>query len=455
MARTLSASAGARANPRAPKHLLALRGDDHLVRRLRRGDDAAFEVIYERHVPGILSFCRHMLGSREEAEDAVQQTFAAAHTDLLRDSREIRLKPWLYAIARNRCISMLRARREQPDDRVDGITAGLDDRVEQRAELRELVADLQDLPEDQRAALVLSELRDLSHADVAEALHCKVANVKGLVFRARSGLIERREARSANCEEIQEELASARGGALRRGRLRHHLRACPACTDYLEQVRHQRQMMAAILPVIPTLGLKKGVLAAVGIGGGAGGGGAAGGGGLLASALSATGTTVAKVAAVGVLVGGAGVAGQAALDHGGGPASPAPLAPDRLDGAAAPESDVGPAEAAERRFARKGRHESSQAAKRRRQRERRRARARRHAPHVRGTPVRRGRSLAEKVRGLQRPTRRVPAGGRTREPAARELTTPRRTRPLREPKIKVLKEEQAPVVELPPDDVAP
>ena len=65
--------------------------------------------------PGILGFCRHMLGSREEAEDAVQQTFAAAYRDLLRDGeREITLKPWLFAIARNRCLSMLRARRERP-----------------------------------------------------------------------------------------------------------------------------------------------------------------------------------------------------------------------------------------------------------------------------------------------------------------------------------------------------
>ncbi len=103
---------------RGPKRLLALRGDEHLVERLRRGDETAFEVIYERHVHGLLSFCRHMLGSREEAEDAVQQAFAAAHRDLLRDDREIRLKVWLYAIARNRCVSMLRARREQPEERI-------------------------------------------------------------------------------------------------------------------------------------------------------------------------------------------------------------------------------------------------------------------------------------------------------------------------------------------------
>ncbi|MGH8573757.1 MAG: RNA polymerase sigma factor, partial [Gammaproteobacteria bacterium] len=230
MAHGISVPSGGRAASRGSKRLLALRGDDHLVERLRHGDEAAFEVIYERHVHGLLSFCRHMLSSREEAEDAVQHAFTAAHRDLLRDDREIRLKAWLYAIARNRCVSMLRARREQPDERVEASTDGLDTEVQRRADLRQLMEDLQDLPEDQRAALVLSELRDLSHAEVADVLGCRVANVKGLVFRARAGLSERREARDTECATIREELAIAHGGTLRRGRLRHHLRACAPCS---------------------------------------------------------------------------------------------------------------------------------------------------------------------------------------------------------------------------------
>src|SRR5215208_1946437 len=98
------------------KRLLALAGDERLVQQIRRGNELAFEVAFERHGSGILAFCRHMLGSREEAEDAVQHTFAAAYRDLQRDEREINLKPWLYTIARNRCLSMLRARREEPSE---------------------------------------------------------------------------------------------------------------------------------------------------------------------------------------------------------------------------------------------------------------------------------------------------------------------------------------------------
>ena len=58
------------ASPFGSKRLLALSADERLVEQIRRGSEAAFEVAFERHGPGILGFCRHMLGSREEAEDA-------------------------------------------------------------------------------------------------------------------------------------------------------------------------------------------------------------------------------------------------------------------------------------------------------------------------------------------------------------------------------------------------
>ncbi|MDQ5832553.1 MAG: RNA polymerase sigma factor, partial [Actinomycetota bacterium] len=287
------------------------------MEQIRRGNEAAFEVAFERHGAAILGFCRHMLGSPEEAEDAVQHTFAAAHRDLLRDSdREITLKPWLFTIARNRCLSMLRGRRELPIESAELPTAGLAEQVEQRAELRQLLADLGQLPDEQRAALLLAELGDLSHTEVARVLGCDVARVKALVFRARSGLIQRREARETPCESIQEQLATLRGGSLRRTELRLHLRGCAACRAYRDQVRRQRQLLAAALPVAPNLALKSSVLAAVGIGGGSAAGGVAAGLTSIAGALTgATGSGVlAKLAIGGVLVGGGAVAGQAVLD---------------------------------------------------------------------------------------------------------------------------------------------
>src|SRR3954449_6699544 len=152
------------------RRLLAAAGDDRLLEQIRRGNAVAFEVVYDRHHRGILAFCRHMLGSREEAEDAVQQTFASAYSALSSNERDIRLKAWLYTIARNRCLSILRARREQPAELDEGPTVGLADEVQQRSDLRDLLDNLRDLPVDQRAALVLSELGDLSHAEAGDGL---------------------------------------------------------------------------------------------------------------------------------------------------------------------------------------------------------------------------------------------------------------------------------------------
>ncbi len=302
--------AGDRSLPRGSRRLLALRGDEYLVARIRSGDQVAFEVVYDRFAAPLLSFCRHMLGRSDDAEDAVQQVFVSAHAGLLDSGRTVALKPWLYAIARNRCLSIIRARRDVPDAHIEPACAGLQEATQGRADLRELLDDLSDLPEQQRAALLLTELDDLSHADAASVLQCEASQVKGLVFRARAGLIERRDARATPCAEIREELATARKGTLRKGRLKHHLKQCPGCSAYREEVRHQRRMMALILPVIPGAGLKRAVLAATVAGGGAGGAG-----GLTLMGTSMATATLAKLAAAGVLVAGAGIGGTEALDR--------------------------------------------------------------------------------------------------------------------------------------------
>jgi RNA polymerase sigma factor (sigma-70 family) len=262
-----------RHGPRVPARFLRLASDERLVDALRAGSEAAFEVIYTRHHRGVLSFCRHMLGSVEEAEDAVQHTFLAAYRDLVRSTKPVRLRPWLYAIARNRCLSVLRARREQASDElVEPSTEHLSHEVERRHDLRALLGDLAALAPDQRAALVLAELGDMSHDEIGDVLGCPKEKVKALVFQARSSLIASRTARETSCAEIREQLANLRGGSLRRNTLRRHMRECPGCREYRDQVLAQRDALALILPVAPTLGLKATVLGAAGVTAAAGGG---------------------------------------------------------------------------------------------------------------------------------------------------------------------------------------
>ncbi len=89
--------------------------DRQLVVRVASGDDRAFEEIFDRYAPALLRFCAHVLGSRDWGEDALQLTFVAAYEALRRGGCDGALRPWLYAIARNRCMSELRVHREIPD----------------------------------------------------------------------------------------------------------------------------------------------------------------------------------------------------------------------------------------------------------------------------------------------------------------------------------------------------
>jgi RNA polymerase sigma factor (sigma-70 family) len=289
------------------RRLLAALGDERLVAEARRDNEAACEAIYDRYHKPLLAFCRHMVGSRDDSEDVLQHTFASAFRSLRDNDNEIQLKPWLYAIARNRCLDVLRARREEAVEEVEVATRGLPEAVERRAELKDLLSDLGRLPEQQRAALVLCEVADLGHPEIAQALDCETNQVKAFIFQARSALIADRHARGLPCAEVREQLATATGPELRRSELRRHLERCPGCAEYADEVKRQRAMLAVALPVIPSLGLKESALAAAGIGGG----GAAGGGGGLIAALGVHGAT--KAVAITLATGGA-VGGVAASD---------------------------------------------------------------------------------------------------------------------------------------------
>jgi RNA polymerase sigma factor (sigma-70 family) len=289
-----------------------LLSDARLAQLAAGGDERAFEALYDRHHRALLGFCRHMVGSPDEAEDALQQTFLRAHRALLAHGAPDDPRPWLFTIARNRCKTLRAARRAEAEvDEGMPATAGLAEEVQARADLRAVVEDVARLPDDQRAALVLSELADLSHAQIGEVIGVRAGKVKALVHQARTTLIAERDAREQPCEEIREQIATARGGALRRGPLRRHLRLCAPCRAYRDAVAAQRRTLAAVLPVVPSAGLKTGILGAA-----TGGSGAGLGAGL-----------ATKLAASAIVVGGATSGGVALVDAPKPPPRPKAAAP--------------------------------------------------------------------------------------------------------------------------------
>jgi RNA polymerase sigma factor (sigma-70 family) len=311
---------------RGPTPLLRLQGDERLVALTRRGNQAAYEALVARYQARLLAFCRHMLSSREDAEDVLQEVFAAAFNAMLADDRPINVRPWLYRIARNRCLNHLRKQTAIGVDSMDvhladnGTTTA--DKVHDREDFRELVADVQTLAETQRTALLLREIDALSYEQIAEAMETTVPSVKSLLVRARVSLAEAAEARKLTCVEVRDELGEwAEGLTSISAPVRRHVRGCQRCSTFKKQLKQTNKALAAVFPVGPLLLFKKFLLAqgAGGAGAAASGaaatGGVAAGGAATSSALSAGVGAVATKAAAGLAAVAIVGAGAAEVDH--------------------------------------------------------------------------------------------------------------------------------------------
>ena len=292
---------------RGPSRLLKLATDERLIELTRRGEQAAFEVLVTRYRARLLAFNRHMLGSREDAEDVLQEVFAAAFNAILADSRAINVRPWLYRIARNRCLNHLRRQTAIGVDSMDVhfADAGLStsDKAAGREDFRLLMDDIGRLPEAQRTALLLREMEALTYEQVAETMETTVPSVKSLLVRARVGLAEAAEARKLSCEEVRLELgAVAEGISSLTPPVRRHMKGCERCTAFRRQLRETNRALAALSPLGPLLLFKHFLLAKLGLGAGSAtsGGAAAAGttGAGSAGALTASAVTVKAVAGI-------------------------------------------------------------------------------------------------------------------------------------------------------------
>jgi RNA polymerase sigma factor (sigma-70 family) len=274
---------------RSPSALLRLQSDERLIALIRRGQHAAFETLFSRYQSRLLAFCRHMLGSKEDAEDVLQEVFAAAFNAILADEREINVRPWLYRIARNRSLNHLRKASAIGVDSMDvhyaenGVSTA--DKVMRRESFRQLIGDVQQLPETQRTALLLREIDALSYEQISDAMETTVPAVKSLLVRARISLAEAAEARRLTCDEARLELGEVAEGLIKTSpAVRRHVRDCERCRMFRKQLKDNNVALAAVLPVGPLLLLKKLVLTKLGSTAGAGGAHVAGAGGAGAAA---------------------------------------------------------------------------------------------------------------------------------------------------------------------------
>jgi RNA polymerase sigma factor (sigma-70 family) len=267
---------------RPPARALRVLSDDRLARLASGGDRAAFGAIFDRYHQPLYRYCLSIVHDPSDAADVVQTTMLRALRALEGDDREIALRPWLYRIAFNESITLLRRRPSAEGAAELSVVGGLDVHadVELRERFVELVADLQQLPERQRGALAMRELAGLDYDEIATALEISPASAKQAIYDARRALHELARGREMACDVIRKALTGGDGRSLRGRAVRAHLRACEECRELEAATDRRRSRLAALTPAMPAVTVKR-MIGGLGL---AGGGGAAAEGGLFAAA---------------------------------------------------------------------------------------------------------------------------------------------------------------------------
>ena len=288
-----------------------LNRDLRLAELAAAGDERAFEALFRRYHQELYRYCRAIVNDPADAEDAMQATMVKALRSLPGERREISLKPWLYRVAHNESISILRSRRTTVELDAEQLPAldSVETTADMRGRVRTLVADLETLPERQRASLVMRELNGLSYDEIGAALAMSPAASRQAVFEARTALLEVAEGREMECRYARETISAGDRRVLRGRKLRAHLRACEGCRDFEAAIRERRETLAALAPPLAApaaLAMLHGAIGAGSTGTGVVASGLAGG------AVAKTAATLLAVAAIG-----GGAAATGVLDRGG------------------------------------------------------------------------------------------------------------------------------------------
>lgn len=169
--------------------------DDQLITRVAGGDRRAFETLYDRYAATVFGLALKMLGEREAAEDAVQEIFWRVWKRAASFDHARAFAPWLFGIAHNYCIDELRRRRVRPqpvyEDDEHPVLSDIPDEADVGeaavlADQRRIVREaLDQLPEEQRQALLLAYFGGLTQQEIATRLGNPLGTVK---TRMRLGL---------------------------------------------------------------------------------------------------------------------------------------------------------------------------------------------------------------------------------------------------------------------------
>jgi RNA polymerase sigma factor (sigma-70 family) len=212
--------------------------------------DGLFEELYGRHGHALSNYCRALVSDEHDASDVLQNVAVRAMLALRRGNKPERERAWLYGIAHNEAMSLLRARKDVAvldqwlvDPHSDPPRAMLT-----REHLQQLFDDVRALAPQPRQILLMAELSGLSRADIAAALGLSPGAVSQSLSEARAALRADQAAHETPCEIVRSVLSKPDGRRRRTRAVRAHLRGCPSCRSWTK--RERRNGLAVLPPTV-------------------------------------------------------------------------------------------------------------------------------------------------------------------------------------------------------------
>ena len=241
---------------RSPPELgvpVGLSSDERLAKLVSNGSARAFGLLYRRHHQALYRYCCAIVRNADDAQDALQSAMLRALVALQAEQRDLAVRPWLFRIAHNEAVSLLRRRRVAVPlaGELEPSEAAAEHTWEIRERIATLVVDLQALTERQRSALVMHELSGLPIKEIAVALSISPGAAKQALFEARCALQEFDEGRAMDCEAVRRVVSDGDRRVLHGRKIRGHLRSCQGCRDFRRTIGERQAAWSALAPPLP------------------------------------------------------------------------------------------------------------------------------------------------------------------------------------------------------------
>lgn len=175
--------------------------DNELISRVRAGDSEAYAPLVRRYQADIVRFCWSMLGNTSESEDAAQDVFVKAYHSIKKFRGDASFLTWLYRIASNHCLDLLRSRSRRKTESWDALVEEKGEQIEALITIPDESLNIENqdlarrvlatLPDDYRNVLILREMQELSYEEIARVLNCSLDSVKARLSRARQDFAEK------------------------------------------------------------------------------------------------------------------------------------------------------------------------------------------------------------------------------------------------------------------------